>query len=211
MNSTLEAYFRSLHPRQIIPAAPVKADSRIELSVKPHRGWGGLSASKSLAPGSPLWTAALIRKSKAGSCWLFNFLWEGSSGTGSFKSRLPICTARQASTDLPTSTHSLFSCYHRRHSGSLQRSCTCSTSLPSPAVFISCKMDLKSSCSGVLAQTSASISFAVSAMPPPHGSLYIQLHHSGRSSRGQQGKLTNKLKVWDQTRRVVVLTAAKME
>lgn len=40
--------FRSLHPEQIIPAVPVTADSRIELSVKPCEGGGGLSASNLL-------------------------------------------------------------------------------------------------------------------------------------------------------------------
>lgn len=38
-------FFRSFHPKQIIPAAPVKAGSRRELSVKPCKGGGGPSAS----------------------------------------------------------------------------------------------------------------------------------------------------------------------
>lgn len=45
MTPHLRPYFRSFHSKQIIPAPPAKADSRIELSVKARWGWGGLPAS----------------------------------------------------------------------------------------------------------------------------------------------------------------------
>lgn len=113
-------YFRSFHSDQIMPAAPVDANSRIEQSVKPHQGWSGLSLTQTPGQLSPLDCSA-DQQIQMDRCWL-----------RPFKSSWPICTQRLPSTNMPASTHTdtLICCAYRCYIGPPSWSSTCSTSLP---------------------------------------------------------------------------------
>lgn len=137
---------------------------------------------------SSLWTAALIRKYKPGSCWLqlpLGNLWH------------KIFQIKMAHLHTEHTNYQP-ACMHTHSSAVLTDATSGPSTDPAPAahlclhlVYVLSEIVPKSSCRGVLAPPSASSSCAVSAMPSSHGSLYGQLHRSGRSSGGQHRKLKN--------------------
>lgn len=135
--STLEAHFRSFHSKQIIPAAPVKADSRIELSVKPRGGWGGLSASNLLFRHLGSFLSVDRSSDQEIQTWIM-------LASASFRESLAQDLSNQDGSSaywayqLPTClhAHTLLCSSYRRHIRPLHWSSTCSTSLPSPGVCI---------------------------------------------------------------------------